>query len=77
MKNSYIRKTKHMRNIFLKQFEYANVSDFTSDACLKIRKAINPLWRAILKQYIFRKVYIESYPKLDRKSVPVCGKSFL
>ncbi len=56
-----------MRNVFLKQFEYANVSDFTSDAGLKIRKAINPLWRAILKQCISRKIYVESYPKLDRK----------
>lgn len=58
-----------MKNSLLKQYEYADVSNFTTDAGIKIRRIVNPLWRALLKKGISRKVFVESYPKLDRDKV--------
>lgn len=50
----------------LKRYEYAGVENFTSDIGLRARKAINPIWRRILKLGTSRKVIIEAYPKLER-----------
>lgn len=56
-----------MKSTGLQRFETATVDMFTSDFGLKLRKSINVVWRRILKLGIKRKVFIESYPKLERK----------
>ena len=51
----------------LKRYEKADVNSFTSDIGLHIRKVINPLWRRALRLGTQRKLYLEAYPKLDKK----------
>lgn len=55
-----------MFNTGLKKFEYANIDNFTTDIGMKIRKALNKPWRALLKAFTKRKIIIEQYPKLNK-----------
>lgn len=67
-----------MKSTGLQRFETATVDTFTSDIGLKVRKSVNFVWRRILKLGIKRKVFIENYPKLERKKnyIFVCNHSF-
>lgn len=67
-----------MKSTGLQKFETATVDTFTSNIGLRIRKSINVVWRRILKLGIKRKVFIESYPKLERKKnyIFICNHSF-
>lgn len=51
----------------LKRYEKADVSSFTSNIGLRVRKVINPLWRKALKLGMQRKLILETYPRLDKK----------
>ncbi|MCH5269317.1 MAG: 1-acyl-sn-glycerol-3-phosphate acyltransferase [Lachnospiraceae bacterium] len=67
-----------MKSTRLQRFMTATEDTFTSDIGLKIRKSINFIWRRILILGIKRKVYIEKYPKLEKKKkyIFVCNHSF-
>ncbi len=67
-----------MKSTGLQRFETATVDTFTSNIGLKIRKSVNVVWRRLLKLGIKRHVFIESYPKLERKKsyIFVCNHSF-
>lgn len=51
----------------LKRYEKADINSFTSEIGLHLRKAINPLWRRVLRLGTQKKVILETYPKLDRE----------
>jgi len=67
-----------MKNTGLGRLENTTVDNFTSDAGIKIRKEINPIWRKLLIPFTSRKVILEQYPELndDEQYIFVCNHSF-
>lgn len=55
-----------MKNIGIGYVKTANADNFTSNIGIKVRRVINPLLRRILKLATKRKVFLESYPKLEK-----------
>lgn len=55
-----------MKNYGILKFENADVESFTSDTGLKLRRAINPVLRPILRAATDGKVIVEDYPKLEK-----------
>lgn len=55
-----------MFNTGLKKYEKADITTFTTDVGMKIRRVLNRPWRALLKAFTKRKIIIEPYPKLTR-----------
>lgn len=55
-----------MKNIGIGYVKTANEENFTSNIGIRVRRAINPLLRRILKLATKRKVFLESYPKLEK-----------
>lgn len=52
----------------LDRYLTATVENFTSEIGIKIRRAVNKPWRMILKCCTKRKIVIENYPDLDKKT---------
>lgn len=57
-----------MFNTGLKKYEKADITTFTTDVGMKIRRALNRPWRALLKAFTKREVIIEQYPALEKKA---------
>ena len=54
------------RNIGLIQYKCKDVNSFTSDAGIRIRRAIYPVVRTALKLNLGGRITIENYPKLEK-----------
>lgn len=55
-----------IKNPLLGKIKVSSVESFTSKKGLKIRRLINPPFRKILKIATKRKIFLESYPKLEK-----------
>lgn len=55
-----------MKNYGIRNFQYANVENFTSDIGIKLRRGINPVVRPILKLAADGNIIIDNYPKLEK-----------
>lgn len=62
----------------LEKYEYSTVDNFTSDFGMRFRKAINPLWRQLLKLAVKEKVYVTHKARLkkDETYIFACSHSF-
>ena len=56
----------HYKNLGLQRFKTADIENFTSDFGLRLRRAINRPFRALLNIATPGKIIVESYPKLEK-----------
>lgn len=66
---------KTMRNIGIPKVMKWDVEHFTSPFGVKIRRFINPVFRRALKLGTKRKIIVEQYPKLVKKSTYIFSSS--
>ena len=64
-----------VKNIWIPKVMEWDVEHFTSSIGMKIRRFINPVFRRALKLGTRRKIIVEQYPKLEKKSPYIFSSS--